>query len=85
MFEELAQLDEDRLTALDVLVRQKKRVTKAYNKRVKSKTFNEDDLVWKVILSMDWKDRILGKLSRIGKDLLKLCKHSQTMHKRLKS
>ncbi|XP_050896424.1 uncharacterized protein LOC127103192 [Lathyrus oleraceus] len=53
MFDKLAQLDEDKLTALDILVRPKERVAKAYNKRVKSKIFNEDDLVWKVILHMD--------------------------------
>lgn len=77
MFDELAQLDEDRLTALDVLVRQKERVAKSYNKRVKSKTFNEDDLVWKVILPMDQKDRILGKWSLNWEGPFKSLKHSQ--------
>lgn len=45
MFEEMAQLDEDRLITLCVLVRQEERVVKAYNKKVKSKTFDVSDLV----------------------------------------
>ena len=45
------------------MTKQKERVAKAYNKKVKSKTFNIEDLVWKVILPMDSKDRALGKWS----------------------
>jgi hypothetical protein len=56
-------LDEERLQALDVLIRQKERVAKIYNKKVKSKSFDVGDLVWKVILPMDRKDRVLGKWS----------------------
>ncbi|MCH87748.1 RNA-directed DNA polymerase (Reverse transcriptase), partial [Trifolium medium] len=63
MLDELVDLDEERLQALDVLTRQKERIAKAYNKKVKSKTFNVGDLVWKVILPMDKKDRVLGKWS----------------------
>ncbi|XP_045791842.1 uncharacterized protein LOC123886583 [Trifolium pratense] len=61
MFDELVDLDEERLRALDTLSRQKERVAKAYNRKVKSKTFEVGNLVWKVILPMDKKDRILGK------------------------
>jgi hypothetical protein len=61
MLDELVDLDEERLKALEVLTRQKERVAKAYNKKVKSKAFNVGDLVWKVILPMDKKDRVLGK------------------------
>ena len=63
MSDELIDLDEERLSALEVLTKQKERVAKAYNKRVKSKSFNIGELVWKVILPMDKKDRILGKWS----------------------
>ena len=63
VLDELVDLDEERLKALDVLMRQKERVAKAYNKKVKSKTFDVGDLVWKVILPMDRKDRVLGKWS----------------------
>jgi len=63
ILDELVDLDEERLMALDVLIRQKERVAKAYNKKVKSKLFAQRDLVWKVILPMDKKNRILGKWS----------------------
>jgi hypothetical protein len=63
MSDELVDLDEERVKALEMLTRQKERVAKAYNKKVKSKTFNVGNLVWKVILPMDKKDRVLGKWS----------------------
>lgn len=73
------ELDEEILTALDVLMRQKERFAKTYNKKVKSKTFKLGDLVWKVILP-------IGKIAfwengpQIGNDHLKFCKCIQTMH-----
>jgi hypothetical protein len=63
MLDELVDLDEERVKALEMLTRQKERVAKAYNKKVKSKTFSVGNLVWKVILPMDKKDRVLGKWS----------------------
>ncbi|WJX40324.1 hypothetical protein P8452_27811 [Trifolium repens] len=63
MPDDLVDLDEERLNALEVLTKQKERVSKAYNKEVKSKSFSVGELVWKVILPMDKKDRILGKWS----------------------
>ncbi|WJX27586.1 hypothetical protein P8452_16393 [Trifolium repens] len=63
MMDELVDLDEERLQALDVLIRQKERVAKANNKKVKYKAFNLGDLVWKVILPMDRRDRVFGKWS----------------------
>jgi len=50
MLDELVDFDEERWTALEVLAKQKERVAKAYNKKVKSKLFVQGDLVWKVIL-----------------------------------
>lgn len=63
MFDELAYLDEERLVAMEVLIRQKERMAKVYNRKVKTKTFALDDYVWKVILPMDRRDRTLGKWS----------------------
>jgi hypothetical protein len=60
MLDGLVDLDEG-YKPLDILTRQKERVAKAYNKRVKSKAFNIEDFVWKVILHMDRKDRVPGK------------------------
>ncbi|XP_050896601.1 uncharacterized protein LOC127103378 [Lathyrus oleraceus] len=63
MLDELVYLDKERLIALELLKRQKKRVDKSYNKKVKVQTFSPEVLVWKVILPMDRKDRVLGKWS----------------------
>jgi len=63
VLDELVDLDEERLRALDVLTRQKKRIEKSYNKKVKPKIFAINDLVWKVVLPMDRRDQILGKWS----------------------
>ncbi|XP_059663386.1 uncharacterized protein LOC132309050 [Cornus florida] len=48
MLVELEDLDEVRLNALDHIIAQKKKVMRAYNKKVKVKTFVEGDLVWQV-------------------------------------
>ncbi|XP_050217646.1 uncharacterized protein LOC126668498 [Mercurialis annua] len=56
-------LDEDRLAALDHLEAQKRRVERAYNKRVKPKSFAIGDIVWKTILPIGHKDKRLGKWS----------------------
>ncbi|XP_050896033.1 uncharacterized protein LOC127102737 [Lathyrus oleraceus] len=63
MTDELVDVDEERMLALDSLQRQKEKVARAYNKRVKGKVFAVDDLVWRVILPMDRNDRVLGKWS----------------------
>ena len=63
MLDELVDLDEERLHALELLKRQKERVEKSYNKKVKIKTFLVGELVWKVILPMDRKTKSLGKWS----------------------
>lgn len=63
MTDELVDQDEERVLALDLVSRQKERVSRAYNKKVKGKVFVVNDFVWKVILPMDRNDRILGKWS----------------------
>ena len=50
MMAELEELDEVRLSVLDYLVVQKNRAARAYDKRVKAKSFSVGDLVWKTIL-----------------------------------
>ncbi|KAK9733052.1 hypothetical protein RND81_04G040400 [Saponaria officinalis] len=47
--------------ALITLINQKKLTTESYNKRVRSKSFKVDDLVWKVRLPMGHKDHFYGK------------------------
>ena len=63
MLDELVDLDEERLHALDLLRLQKKRVEDSYNRKVKPKVFLPEELVWKVILPMDRRDRSMGKWS----------------------
>lgn len=63
MLDELFDLEEERLSALELLKRQKKRAEKSYNNKVKVKLFSTGDLVWKVILPIDQKDRAFGKWS----------------------
>ena len=63
MLAELENLDVVRLSALDHIKAQKRRVERAYNKRVRVKTFSEGDLVWKTILPVGKKDRRYGKWS----------------------
>jgi len=63
MLDEMVDIDEERLMALEVFLRQKERVAKAYNKKVKSKSFNVGDFVSKVLLPIDERDRVLEKWS----------------------
>lgn len=56
MMDELVDLDEERPLALDALIRQKKRIAKTYNKKVKSKVFSIGYYVWKVIIPLRKKD-----------------------------
>ena len=58
--DELNELEEEGLNMLERLVQQKELISKSYNRRVKSKVFNLGDLVWKVILPIDKKSRILS-------------------------
>ncbi|XP_059639120.1 uncharacterized protein LOC132281437 [Cornus florida] len=64
MFVELKDLDEFRRDALDHIIAHKKKVMRIYNKRVKPKSFAEEDLVWKVILPVGKVDRKYGKWSQ---------------------
>lgn len=49
---ELEHLDEVRLGALDRLVSNNEKVSKAYNKYVKPKVFEQVQIVWKTILPL---------------------------------
>ena len=45
------------------MIVQKRKIERAYNKKVKFKFFKEGDLVWKLILPIGLKDLSLGKWS----------------------
>ncbi|KAM1125125.1 hypothetical protein ACFX2B_039958 [Malus domestica] len=63
MLQELEDLEADRLDAYNLLVAQKKITERAYNQRVKQKTFGEGKLVWQTVLPVGIKDPRFGKWS----------------------
>ena len=64
MFDELNELEQESLDVLENIVRQKESMSHYYNNRVKNKTFQLGDLVWKTILQFEKKSRIYGKWSQ---------------------
>ncbi|KAI5313492.1 hypothetical protein L3X38_042668 [Prunus dulcis] len=63
MVQELDDLDEVRLDALDKLKAQKETVARAYDKKTKAKSFRVWDFVWMTILPIGSKDPRFGKWS----------------------
>jgi hypothetical protein len=57
------EVSDARVKALGKIERDKLRVAKAYNKRVKEKSFQVGDLVWKMILSIGSRSSKFGKWS----------------------
>ena len=60
MMMELESTDDRRIQTFNYMLIQKNRVAQTYNKRVKRKSFEVGDLVWKIVLSVGSKDR--GKM-----------------------
>ena len=60
---ELEDIYEQRIRVLNSIQLQRKRAAKYYNKRVQHRTFDEGDLVWKIILPIGLKDPRFGKWS----------------------
>jgi hypothetical protein len=56
-------VSDERVKALAKIERDKLRVAKAYNKRVKEKLFQVRNLVWKMILSIGSRSSKFGKWS----------------------
>ncbi|XP_025702606.1 uncharacterized protein [Arachis hypogaea] len=69
MFDELNELDSERISALDNMIRQKESIARSYNRRIKEKFFNVGELVLKVILPMEKKSRFLGSSLNEGLDI----------------
>ena len=63
MMDDLEDLSCHRLHALENIEANKLRITKYYNKKVKSKQFSEDDLIRKVKLLIRSRDSKFGKWS----------------------
>jgi hypothetical protein len=61
MLDRLDVVSDDRVKALGEIEREKLRVAKAYNKRVKKKSFQVGDLIWKTILPIGSRSNKFGK------------------------
>jgi hypothetical protein len=63
MMDKVDNVPESRLNALEEIEKDKLRVAKAYNKRVKARSFQVGELVWKMILPLGMRDNKFSKWS----------------------
>jgi hypothetical protein len=63
MLDRLYEASNERISALGEINRDKLRVARAYNKRVKEKSFQVGDLVWRTILFIESKSNKFKKWS----------------------
>jgi hypothetical protein len=63
MMDNIDEVTDKRLKALEAIEKDKRRVARSYNKRVKAKSFQVGDLVWKTILPIGSKSNKFGKWS----------------------
>jgi hypothetical protein len=63
MLDRLDEVSDKRVKTLGEIERDKLRVARAYNKRVKKKSFQISDLIWKTILPIGSRSNKLGKWS----------------------
>ena len=63
MMDNIDKVTDKRLKALKEIEKDKLRVARAYNKKVKLKSFQVEDLVWKTILPLGMKSNKFGKWS----------------------
>ncbi|XP_051144005.1 uncharacterized protein LOC127260334 [Andrographis paniculata] len=63
MLQRLDDVHEDRMMALENIRANEVKVARAYNKKIRRRTFREGDLVWKAVLPEGFKDNTLGKWS----------------------
>ena len=63
MMDNIDEVADKRLMALQAIEKEKLRVAKTYNKKVRLKEFQVGDLVWKTILPIGSRSRKFGKWS----------------------
>nr|AAM74403.1 Putative retroelement [Oryza sativa Japonica Group] len=73
MGDNLDEVIDKRLKALEEIEKEKKRVAKAYNKRVKAKLFQVGDLVWKTIFPLGTRSKEFGKWSPSWEGPYRVC------------
>ena len=74
MMDNIDEVTDKRIQALKEIEKDKARVARAYNKKVKSKSFQVGDLVWKTILPLGSKSNKFGKWSPSWEGPLKVTK-----------
>jgi hypothetical protein len=72
MFDRLDEVSDEKMKALGEIDRDKLRVAKAYNQRVKEKLFQVGDLIWKTILPIGSRSNKFGKWSPNWKELYRI-------------
>jgi hypothetical protein len=63
MMDNIDEVTDKRMEALEEIEKDKRRVARAYNKKVKVKSFQVGDLVWKMVLPIGSKSNKFGKWS----------------------
>ena len=74
MMDNIDEVTDKRIQALKEIEKDKARVARAYNKKVKSKSFQDGDLVWKTILPLGLKSNKFGMWSPSWEGPLKVTK-----------
>ena len=74
MMDKINEVSDKRVQALKEIEKNKLRVARAYNKKVKAKSFQFGKLVWKTILSPGTKSNKFGKWSPSWKEPFKIVK-----------
>jgi hypothetical protein len=72
MIDKLEEAQEGRFQAMTEIEKEKLHMTKAYNRRVREKSFQIRELVWKMILPIRARDNKFGKLSPNWEGLYKV-------------
>jgi hypothetical protein len=85
MNDDIEDLTELRLWSLEKIKENKVRVAHAYNKKVKLKEFQVEDLVWEAVLPLGTKDATYGNGLQIGMGLIELTKSCPETHICLRS
>jgi hypothetical protein len=67
MIDRLDEASDERIKVLGEIERDKLRIDRAYNKRVKEKSFQVEDLLWKMILPQ--KRQVREVVTKLGRAL----------------
>jgi hypothetical protein len=69
MMDNIDEVADKRVTALGEIQKDKIIVAKAYNKKVKAKSFQVGDMVWKTVLPLRAKPEVWEVVAKLGRPL----------------